>query len=157
MKPLLKFIRLSDRERRCLLLTILILNGVRLGLWLRPFRDLWKRVQQLSTAPPSWVKLIVSQTPTVAEMIWAVDASSWYALKPARCLARAFTLYLLMQWFGHVPTLQIGVAKPSESTNGAAGPSKIEAHAWIEYQNQVILGQIRDLERFAPLPSIERI
>lgn len=159
MKPLLKFMRLSNHERRCLLLATLVLNGIRFGLWRVPFNQLWKRIQRLSQAPPSWIKLIVSQPPTVAEMIWAVDVSSWYALKPARCLARAFTLYLLMQWFGHVPTLRIGVAKPNESTDNAAGSPKpaIEAHAWIEYQDQIILGQIRDLERFAPLPSIEQV
>ena len=101
-------------------------------------------------------------SPPISELVQAIDSSSWYTLKPARCLSRALTLYLLMKWFGYTPTFRIGVAKPTaialdaETTPTAQQP-QIEAHAWIEYENQVILGQIRELGRFTPLPSIEQM
>lgn len=34
---------------------------------------------------------------------------------------------------------------------------RLKAHAWIEYQGFVIIGNLDDLRRFIPLPSLEGI
>ena len=99
-------------------------------------------------------------TPPLSEWVEAIDTASWYTLKQAKCLSRALTLYLLMKWCGYEATLHIGVAKantniPASESDGQ--PTTIEAHAWIEHSGQVVLGQIRDLDRFTLLPSIEQM
>jgi hypothetical protein len=43
--------------------------------------------------------------------------------------------------------LQIGVAKPDS-------PGNLRAHAWLEFQDRVILGQIGDLAGYARLPVL---
>jgi hypothetical protein len=48
---------------------------------------------------------------------------------------------------GFSPQLRIGVAK------GETG--KLEAHAWIESQGKIVIGYLKDLSRFTPLPSLE--
>jgi hypothetical protein len=42
--------------------------------------------------------------------------------------------------------LVIGVAKNQFQ--------ELEAHAWIEVQGRVVIGQLHDLERFTPLPTL---
>lgn len=162
MKLFIKFFRLSWREKRCLVLAFLVLHIIRLGLWRLPFQKLWRRVQHHSSQSYRWVHLFFPGPPPIAELIPAIDSSSWYTLRQARCLSRALTLYVLMKWFGYTPILRIGVAKPSLSpvdsqTVSEEQQPRIEAHAWVEHNNQVILGQIRDLGRFMPLPSIEQM
>jgi hypothetical protein len=43
-------------------------------------------------------------------------------------------------------SLRIGVAK------GEAG--KLEAHAWVESQGRIVIGGLRDLPYFTPLPPL---
>ena len=163
IKLLSKFLHLSWREKRCLLLAFVVLHVIRFGLWRRSFKALWCQIKHDSDQPAPWVQSFLPVPPPVSELVQAIDSASWYTLKPARCLSRALTLYLLMKWFKYTPTLRIGVAKPqaisstSETTSKVTPPPKIDAHAWVEYQGQVILGQISDLGRFTPLPSIEHM
>ncbi len=37
------------------------------------------------------------------------------------------------------------------------GASKLKAHAWIEQDGNVIVGKLRDLADYTPIPSIERL
>lgn len=153
MNPILKFLHLSSQKQRCLIVMTLVLHIVRFGLWRLPFQHLWQRIQN-STHPPQWVRMLLGTPPPLSMMVWALDAASWYTPKRAKCLSRAFTLYLLMRWLGYTPVLQIGVAKPSSAASPLRLQSNIEAHAWIEYDGEVILGQITNLSSFVPLPSI---
>ena len=167
MTLLSKFFALSWRQKRCLVLTFLVLHVVRFGLWRLSFQALWQRIQSHRMQPPFWLLYVFPVSPPISEWVQALDTASWYTFKQARCLSRALTLYLLMKWLGHSPTLRIGVAKvnaiaphPHDGSlrEDANMPrATIEAHAWIEHNGQVILGQIRDLERFTQLPSIEQM
>jgi hypothetical protein len=64
----------------------------------------------------------------------------------AKCLARALVCQVLMARRGYSPELRIGVAKSQEGT--------LEAHAWIESQGQVVIGDLKELPRFTQLPSL---
>jgi hypothetical protein len=63
-----------------------------------------------------------------------------------KCLARALTTKTLMKQHGYTAELRIGVMRSQ------AG--QLEAHAWIEYQGEVIIGQLHNLVEFTPLPSL---
>lgn len=67
----------------------------------------------------------------------------------AKCLARALTTQVLMKHSGFSPELCIGVAK------GEKG--ELKAHAWIKYQEYIVIGYLEDLSRYIQLPSLEGI
>lgn len=145
MRRMRNFLRLSAGDRQLLINTVFLLAIVRLGLYLLPLRirlKLLRRVNQVSE------KSNDTQQASVNKITWAVNAVSRY-IPGVKCLARALTTQVLMNRYGYSPELRIGVAKTE------AG--KLEAHAWIEYQGKVAIGNLLDLPRFIPLPSLEGV
>ncbi|MGI8500656.1 MAG: lasso peptide biosynthesis B2 protein, partial [Hassallia sp.] len=116
----------------------------RLGLWLMPFRTLLKLLAKISRQSEQQLTNQVS----VRKIACSVNAISRY-MPGVKCLARALTTQVLMSRYGHSCELRIGVAK--------AEGGKLEAHAWIEYQGLVVIGNLTDLSRFMPLPSLEGV
>lgn len=45
--------------------------------------------------------------------------------------------------------LRIGVAKD--------GRERLKAHAWVESQGKIVIGNVQDLSRFKALPTLEAI
>ncbi|MDJ0736676.1 MAG: lasso peptide biosynthesis B2 protein [Nostocaceae cyanobacterium] len=144
MKRLHKFRSLSSKIRRLLVSTFVLLGLVRLGLWLLPFSTLRQIIVKISQAnkEQEQVKQI-----SVEQIIWAVNVSSSYMPGGVKCLARALTTQVFMSRYGYSPELRIGVAKTQRG--------QLEAHAWVENQGQVVIGNLTDLSRFTPLPSLE--
>lgn len=121
--------------------TFVLLGLVRLGLRLVPFATLQKL---LSFCDRKSLLFLRKGNRSINELIWAIEVSSKYMPGGVKCLARALTTEVLMKLNGYAPELRIGVAQ------GEAG--KLEAHAWIENQGKVLIGQLHDLERFKVLP-----
>ncbi|OLT60718.1 lasso peptide biosynthesis B2 protein [Moorena bouillonii] len=144
MKQLRKFLRLTSRERQLVINTFILLGLIRLGLWLLPFQTLRRLIAKISQ--PSLQAQGVNQT-NLSKIVGAVNLSSRYMPGGVKCLARALTTQVLMSRCGYSPQLRIGVAK------GEGG--KLEAHAWVENQGQVVIGYLKDLSRFTPLPSFK--
>lgn len=63
-----------------------------------------------------------------------------------KCLPVAYTGHLLLHRHGHRSTIQVGVARDTEG--------KVEAHAWVECQGEVLIGGLPDLGRFVPFPAL---
>lgn len=133
---------LSWQQRRVLLYTFLILNTIRLALWLLPFGTIR---QQLKTVMSAWICGEEEEPVSVDFITWTISVAGYYAPGGAKCLARALTTQLLLNRYGHVHSLHIGVAKGDSRT--------LEAHAWIEYQGQVIVGGSNELSRFKLLSA----
>ena len=51
---------------------------------------------------------------------------------------------MLLGWRGHPTHLRIGVA------HSATG--QLQAHAWIESEGKIVVGDLADLARYRPLP-----
>ncbi|MDJ0649131.1 MAG: lasso peptide biosynthesis B2 protein [Xenococcaceae cyanobacterium MO_188.B19] len=153
MKQLFKLFFLRPGDIFLVLRTSILLGLVRLGLWLLPFANLQKFLATLSQLLSPSKRSGDSENKTinfkVKKIIWAVNVSSKYMPGKVKCLARALTTELLMNLRGYEPELRIGVAK------GETG--KLQAHAWVESQGKVLIGQLEDLARFQvlPLPTIE--
>lgn len=147
MKPLRKVWYLSPSDRYLLVTSLGLLSAIRLGLWLLPFRTLLRVLGKVSQpiSPPGQA----INPASVGKIVWAVNVVSRYMPGGVKCLARALTTQVLMSQHGHIPELRIGVAKGEEGN--------LEAHAWIEHQGQVVIGNLRDLSRFIPLPSLQGI
>lgn len=143
--------QMSGGDRLHLFSVFLLLLLIRIGLWLWPFRMVLKLVERLGKplrGSRSDRPLPFAPKP-ISHIVWMVNVSSRYTPGGAKCLARALTTQVLLNRQGYLPDLRIGVTK------AAAG--NLEAHAWVEYQGRVVMGQLNDLSRYLPLPSLEGI
>jgi hypothetical protein len=131
---------LSWTERRVLLYACFLLNAIRLALWLFPFGTTRQHLKAILSV---WVCRRTVKPVSVNFIVWAVAVAGRYAPKGAKCLARALTTQLLLNRYGYPHQLHIGVAKNAAQV--------LEAHAWIEYEGQVVVGGVSNLERFKPL------
>ncbi|MGD1855040.1 MAG: lasso peptide biosynthesis B2 protein [Leptolyngbyaceae cyanobacterium] len=142
MSKLHRLLELSGRELRTLLYSFLLLNSIRLALWLLPFNLLRQKLAQFSSI---WICENQPQAVSVKFIVWTVNVAGKYAPGGAKCLARALTSQLLLTRYGYAHQLHIGVAKGVANT--------LEAHAWIEYRNHVIVGRLNNLGRFKSLSA----
>jgi Transglutaminase-like superfamily len=131
-----KLLRLSLGDWRLLCQTFLLLNGLRFGLRLVPFQSLQRWINHTGSAQSS-SRVFVSQ------IGWAVSVCSRYTPGGVLCLAQALTTQRLMLQSGYDCELKIGVTNPKDA--------KFEAHAWVEYEGEIIIGNLPDLARFTPL------
>jgi hypothetical protein len=154
MRLILSFLKLNYGDRSILLQSYLLLTLVRLGLWLLPFERLWKgliKLGQLQIQPPIAILLkpalkTKTEAQTVRQVIWAVNLSARFTPGGAKCLARALTTKVLLDQQRCPSDFKIGVAKDERG--------ELEAHAWIEVQKQVVMGQVNKLAQYTPMPSL---
>ncbi|WP_424003321.1 lasso peptide biosynthesis B2 protein [Haloarcula salina] len=90
--------------------------------------------------PPSRSVESVDQIP------WAVDAVAARLPGEFDCLDRAVAGNALLVAGGYRGRIRLGVDK----RDGA-----FEAHAWVECDDEVLIGDLEDLDRFRPLPESE--
>ncbi len=158
MQWVIKLAQLSWGDRLFLCKTYILLALIRLGLWLLPFERLYKQLDQLShplqktsASNPLSVDLQPNDPQTinrqvVQRVVWAINVSCKLMPGTVKCLARALAAKVLLERRSCPCELKIGVAK--------SNAAKLEAHAWIEVQGYVVLGQLHDLDRFKPFPKI---
>ena len=143
MKWINKFFHLSRAEKyllyRCAGAEIFSTVGLRIYSWHGLQRVLLKLAIRHS-------RLAHSSRPSVEQIKWAVRASSHF-IPMATCLPQALTAQYLLVCNGYAADFQIGVAR---NTNG-----KLEAHAWVVSENQTVIGELRELERFTQLSKGE--
>lgn len=135
-----KLARLSGQQRRVLVYACLLLNGIRLGLWLLPFRSVRNLLDHLSDR---WQGSPTSPVVSVSFIVRSLQIGTRYTPGRAKCLARALTTQVLLNRYGYAYQMHIGVAKDAAN--------RLTAHAWIEYEGQVIVGALDTLSRFQPL------
>jgi Transglutaminase-like superfamily len=149
LRKLKALLQMAGSDRLHLFQVFLLLLLIRLGLGLLPFRVVLKQVQTLGICPGR--SSVPSSHPAqpISHIVWLVNVSSRYMPGGVKCLARALTTQLLLTQQGYVSDLRIGVAK--------AVTGELEAHAWIEYQERIVIGHLNDLSRYIPFPSLEGI
>jgi hypothetical protein len=131
-----RFVALPAAEQWLLLRAALVVACVRGALWRFPFR----RVCAWAGGEPHKQRRLEGQS--VERMAWAVQVVS-QRIPRASCLTQALALQWLLRRAGQGSALRIGVAKDAEHG--------FEAHAWLEHQGLVLLGQPEDEDRFVPI------
>ena len=106
-----------------------------------PYR-VWHRLSAANGRVPRDAAAAVS----AAHIVRAVESASRFVPGGENCLARALTTRQLMTHYGLGATLRLGVAK--------APSGNLEAHAWIEYEGAVLIGD-GGTDRFALMPDLE--
>jgi hypothetical protein len=144
MRRLRKFKQLPAADRRLLMQAWLVVWLVRLGLWLLPFQRLHRLLAPIGRAPGSGS---APSQALIGKVVWAVKVSSRY-VPAASCLTQALAARRLLAHHGYVTELQIGVARDHCGS--------FQAHAWLEYEGQVLIGELKDLARYTVLPPLTR-
>ncbi|NEO87481.1 MAG: lasso peptide biosynthesis B2 protein [Spirulina sp. SIO3F2] len=114
--------RLSPEARSQFRTAYLLLFWIAIAMHLRGLRWTRQRLRRWSDSPsnprPDGLKT------TLAMVRLAVRYSPW-----ANCLRQSLTLWTMLRWQGMATELRIGLRRVE---------GKVESHAWLEYQGQVI-------------------
>ena len=116
--------------------------AIRLGFWVLPFPTLRRLVAGMTRRTSDTQEV---DPASMNRAVWAVELASRYVPR-ATCLTQALAAQVLLARRGCPARLTIGVAKSQEE--------QIEAHAWIESHGQILIGDIKDLSRYTPLPPL---
>lgn len=122
MTVLISFLKLPGEDQKLLLHTLFLMVKYRLMLWLMPFFYIKRSVITVNT--------IKTVTP-VLKLAWSVRIISHY-VPYTTCLTNALTGHDLLSKHGYPSLIKIGVGKSTEG--------KFEAHAWLEYDEKVVIG-----------------
>lgn len=117
----------NAQDRLLFIKTWLFLLGVDLALRMLPFRKVqsWIKSSSLNRESPQQ-----DQVETVVRRASEfVDRAARHHLYPMTCLRRSLTLQWLLSRYGLDTRLEFGVRRRE---------GKLQAHAWLEYQGQVI-------------------
>jgi hypothetical protein len=96
----------------------------------------------------NWSSRFASTRRPSAQQIARVIRIASSFIPNATCLPRALVAQFLLIQNAHPAELQIGVAK---NENG-----KLEAHAWVTSESDIIIGGVDDLNHFVRLSHIKR-
>ena len=144
MERLRRFLRLTTLERWLFVKVFLLLEFVRLGLWLLPFRTLLRLLSRVSEGPkePS-----STDRPSPEEIAWSVEVASRHSPGVKTCLTQALAAQVLLTRHGYPAFVHLGVLRGKQE--------QFQAHAWVESEGRIVVGG-EDLERYAPLGILEQ-
>jgi hypothetical protein len=142
MSGLRTLAQLPSARRSLALRTFVLIAGIRLALWLLPFRALRGLLDS-----PRWGTRSAIDDTSVSLLVWAVVASS-KRIPCATCLTQSLALQFLMTRSGRPSQLHIGVSKGAESG--------FKAHAWVEYEGCTLLSNSTEIEPYVPMLIVER-
>ena len=143
MRQILKFVRLPSIEQWLLVKSAFLLVVVRLGLFLFSFKTL---LDFINTVKPKNRDRSNADNMAPDRIAWAVTAASRY-IPFTRCLSKAMVAQILFARLGYPAKLRIGVLKSDKG--------QLEAHAWVESQGRIVIGNLEDISRFSMLSSLE--
>ena len=141
MKSLFKFFGLPYREKKLFCRALITVCVVRLGLWLLPFK--WVK-RFLSIKSPAGRQNQKSDWVVINGIARAVKRCG-SCVPYATCLTQALATHHLLDLQGESSELKVGVAKDSQG--------RLEAHAWLEVDGQIIIGKLPRHQRFAVLEA----
>lgn len=145
MKRIRKFLLLSQADKLLLAQSAFVVVFVTMGLRIFP----WLRLQRFLLKLADWqLHFLASNRASANRIAWGVRASSHYVPK-ATCLPQALAAQYLLARSAYPADLQIGVTRDK---NG-----KLEAHAWVISENQIIIGNVSNVDQFVSLSHMEGI
>lgn len=144
MKAIYKFLQLPRSDRWLLLQAFVLLTAIQVGLHLLPFLNLKRDLERFAAVKRSSP---ITRRPAADRIPWAVRVASGYIPK-ATCLPQALVTHFLLVRNGYPADLKIGAAKKQDGS--------FEAHAWVTSEQRIVIGALRDLDRYTPLSTLPR-
>jgi hypothetical protein len=142
MRWIRKLASLTGGDRLLLLTAVVWLSATRVGLWLLPLRV----VRRLLAA--SFPSRSGRAAPPLERIVWAVSVAE-RVVPHATCLTQALVSEAMLLGAGYPADLRIGVDK--------TGTGRLVAHAWVESDGRVVVGDLRELSRYSPLPPLPSV
>lgn len=136
------FLAASVGDQARLLTAATLLLAVRVGVFVLPT----ERCRRLLVTPATACARFVPGSPSPARVARAVEVADRNLPGHRTCLMRSLTTEALLRLYDHEVDHRIGVDKTPDG--------EFEAHSWIEHDGEVLLGDLEDLSRFQPLPSL---
>lgn len=143
MNRLRKFLLLPAAERWFLVKVALLLETIKLAMWLLPFRVLRRLADAAGKVPAG---LQPAEGFSVERIARNVEMLSWHTPGEKTCLNQALAMQVLLSRRGYPALLHIGAFK---NENG-----EFLAHAWVECEGKVVIGG-HELERYTPLATLK--
>jgi hypothetical protein len=135
-RRLASFFRLPLRDRLLLMRAALAVVSAKLAV--RTLRLPTARAAVCRLLRPRWFV-----APARADrIVWAVQAAGRTIPGMKNCLVQAVAAEAMLLGAGHPCELRIGAAK--------SGPNELIAHAWLESEGGVLIGDF-ELDRYTPL------
>lgn len=136
-----KFCRLNGPEQWLTLRIVGLLAIVRIGLWTTPFRRMQAFAFRLGSrrVSPGCRRLSPQQLTSL------VSVAADY-VPGASCLTQALVAQAVLKRYGYEAVLRIGAGR------GADGA--FVAHAWVECDGQVMIGDLPALNGYAAFPEM---
>src|SRR5919202_1040962 len=101
-----KFLLLPTTDRWLLIKAALLLETIKLGMWLLPFRTLRRLSARVASAPTR--RLRHADHAYVDRVAWVVEVASQHTPGVKSCLAQALAVQVLLTWRGYPALLHIG-------------------------------------------------
>ena len=124
-----------------LIWALLTLPVVALLLKRKGFRKTERVLARLSREPVSATE-DAQRVRRVARMVSVAAVKGPYN---AQCLEQAITLWWMLGLLGVVSTIRLGIYKLED---------KIEAHAWVIHDDEVVIGERQELDAYTPLLDV---
>jgi len=141
MGSIRRLYRLAAVDRALLGRATLWLGVTRVALWLLPLRV----VRRLLTWAARPARQARGAPPSQERIRWALSIAC-RAVPRATCLPQALAAQALLACHGHRAELRVGVIK--------SDAGYLLAHAWVESEGQIVVGDVRGLSRYKPLPAL---
>lgn len=138
LKPY-RFFLLSGIEKRLFIKAVFFLIYYRLRLWISPLQDILQGARQEPVLPLLNNSRDI-QPRRIAELI--TKASRF--VPKSTCFSIALAGKKMFEQNGYPSHLKIGVVKDSRD--------KLAAHAWLVFEDTVILCNLPDLDKFVEMP-----
>ena len=116
---------------------------VKVGLRVLPYRSLRQMNRDQGTAPPPGA---LPDGTTPARIAWALGALARRLPGKNTCLVQALAAHAMLRRRGYPSELRIGVS-------GKDPAGAIKAHAWVECEGRVVVGELEDLTAYSVLSA----
>lgn len=116
---------------------------MRWGLATLGYAKLVRLLSPLQRVHPNAVK---ESHDDVDRIVWAAGAAGRLLLGARPCLPLAMATQWLLRRHGVATDLRIGVMRDQSR--------QLEAHAWVELNGRILIGQMPSLDRFERLPAL---
>ena len=136
---------LSPAEKILLLQSCFQLRHIRIALARKPFKTVLEDVKRRAVSGP----VSREANPAPRKICGWIERCASNLPGTYTCLPKALAGFLLCGRYGHRTKLCFGAARSEE-----AG---FHAHAWLEYDGEVVLGDLPDLENFHPFEQDDEL
>ena len=141
MRTWRRFRALNAADRGLIVEAATWLFLVRIGISAVSFLTLRRALANLSNR---FVHRVPPSHASAQRVGWAVTAAARHLPFRTTCLIESLAAHAMLHRRGIVSELRLGVRRPD-------GPASLAAHAWVEHDGAVVLGEIDNLREYGEL------